>query len=49
MIYLHIPTVFWAGGRHFSRSLNVHGVNDDRQTEILSVESLVPDSSAVRG
>jgi hypothetical protein len=26
---------------HFSQSLNVHGVNDDRQTVIQAAESLV--------
>jgi hypothetical protein len=33
---------------HFSQSLNVHGVNDNGQTEIQAAESLVPDSSAPR-
>jgi hypothetical protein len=27
--------------KQFSQSLNVHGVNDDRQTEIQAAESLV--------
>ena len=31
---------------HFSQLLNVHGVNDVWQTEIHTVESLVPESSA---
>jgi len=31
---------------HFSQLLNVHGVNDVRQTEIHSAESLVPEPSA---
>ena len=28
---------------HFSQLLNVHGVNDDRQTEIHTAEPLVPE------
>jgi hypothetical protein len=32
---------------HFSQLLNVHGVNDVRQTEIQTAESLVPESSAL--
>jgi len=31
---------------HFSQLLNVHGVNDSRQTEIHTEESLVPEPSA---
>ena len=31
---------------HFSHLLNVHGVNDDRQTEIYTGEPLVPEPSA---
>jgi len=31
---------------HFSQLLNVHGVNDIRQTEIHSAEPLVPEPSA---
>ena len=35
-----------AGWRnHFSQLLNVHGVNDGRQTEIHTEESLVPELS----
>jgi hypothetical protein len=32
--------------RHFSQLLNIHGVNDVRQTEIQTAEPLVPDPSA---
>jgi hypothetical protein len=31
---------------HFSQLLNIHGVNDVRQTEIHTAEPLVPESSA---
>ena len=31
---------------HFSQLLNVHGVNDVRQTEIHTAEPLVPEPSA---
>jgi hypothetical protein len=31
---------------HFSQLLNVHGVNDGRQTEIHTAELLVPEPSA---
>jgi len=31
---------------HFSHQLNLHGVNDSRQTEIHTAESLVPEPSA---
>ena len=31
---------------YFSQLLNVHGVNDDRQTEIHTAEPLVPEPSA---
>jgi len=31
---------------HFSQLLNVHGVNDIRQTEIHTAEPLVPQSRA---
>jgi hypothetical protein len=33
-------------GNHFSQQLNVHGVNDVRQTEIHTAEPLVPVLSA---
>ena len=32
---------------HFSRLLNLHGVNEVRQTEIHTAEQLVPEPSAV--
>ena len=36
-----------AGWRnHFSQLLNIHGVNDGRQTEIYTAEPLVPEPSA---
>jgi len=35
------------GRNHFSQLLNVHGVNDVRQTEIHSAEPLVPELSAL--
>jgi len=31
---------------HFSQALNVHGVNDARQTEIHPAQPLVPEPSA---
>ena len=31
---------------HFSRLLNIHGVNDVRQTELHTAEPLVPEPSA---
>jgi hypothetical protein len=31
---------------HFSQLLNIHGVNDDRQTERHTEEPLVPEPSA---
>ena len=47
MIWLQTPTVFWmSGGTFFSQLLNVHGVNDVRQTEIPTAEPLVPQPSA---
>jgi len=33
-------------GNHFSQLLNIHGVNDARQTEIHTAEPLVPEPSA---
>ena len=33
-------------GNDFSQLLNVHGINDVRQTEIHTVEPLVPEPSA---
>jgi hypothetical protein len=38
VIWLHTPIVFWL--------LNVHGVNDVRQTEIHTAESLLDKTSA---
>jgi hypothetical protein len=32
---------------HFSQLVNIHGVNDVRQTEVHTAESLVPEPSAV--
>ena len=32
-------------GNHFSQLLNIHGVNDIRQTEIHTAEPLVPEPS----
>ena len=47
MIWLQIPTVFWLGwSNYFSPLLNVHGVNDVRQTEIHTTEPLLPQPSA---
>jgi len=40
----HIILVTWRN--HFSQLLNVHGINDVRQTEINSAESIVPESNA---
>ena len=31
---------------HFSQLLNIHGVNDGKQTEVHTVETLVPEPSA---
>jgi hypothetical protein len=33
-------------GNHFSQLLNIHGVNDVRQTEVHTAEPLVPEPSA---
>jgi len=44
---LQTPTVFWLGGGTISLNcLNVHGVNDVRQTEMHTAETLVPVPSA---
>jgi len=40
----HIILVRWKN--HFSQLLNIHGVNDRRQTEILATEPLVIERSA---
>ena len=38
-----------AGWRnHFSQILNIHGINDARQTEIHTVKPLVPEPSAFK-
>jgi hypothetical protein len=34
--------------KHLSQLLNIHGVNDVRQTEIYTAEPLVPDTSALK-
>jgi hypothetical protein len=34
--------------KHFSQLLNIHGVNDVRQTEIHTAEPLVPELSAFK-
>jgi hypothetical protein len=47
VVWLQTPTVFWlGGGNHFSQLLNVHVVNDVRQTEIHIAEPLVHEPSA---
>ena len=47
MIWLQTPTVFLlGGGTIFFQLLNLHGVNDVRQTEIHTTEPLVPEPSA---
>ena len=47
MIGYRLPHNFLARWRkHFSQLLNVHGVNDVRQTEILAAEPPVPEPSA---
>ena len=40
----HFILVKWRN--HFSQLLNVHGVNDGRQTEIHTAEPLLPEPSA---
>jgi len=47
VIWLQTPTAFWlGGGGTLSPRLNVHGVNDVRQTEIHTTEPLVPEPRA---
>jgi len=47
VIGYRLPHNFLARWRkHFSQLLNVHGVNDVRQTEIYTAEPLVPEPSA---
>ena len=43
-LYSHSIWAWW--GNHFSQLLNIHGVNDDRQTEIHTAEPLVAELSA---
>ena len=44
MISLQTPTIFCLGGRTISLNcLNVHRVNDIRQTEMHTAEPLVPE------
>ena len=40
-------SIFARCRNHFSQLLNVHGVNDIRQTEIHTAEPLVPEPSAL--
>jgi hypothetical protein len=44
--WLQTPTVFWLGGGTIPQLLNIHGVNDIRQTEIHAAEPTVPEPSA---
>ena len=47
MIWLLTPTVFCLGRENiYPQILNVHWVNDVRQTEIHAAEPLVPEPSA---
>ena len=46
MIWLQTPTAFWLGGGTVSPRLNVHGINDVRQTETHTAEPLIPEPSA---
>ena len=47
MIWLQFPQRILARWRnHFSQLLNVHGVNDVRQTEVHTAEPLVPEPSS---
>ena len=39
-------SIFARWRNHFSQLLNIHGVNDVRQSEIHTAESLVPGPSA---
>ena len=46
MIWLHSPAVFWLGGGIILyQILNVHGVNDVKQTGIHTAEPLAPEPS----
>ena len=44
--YLHSHSILVWWRNHFSQLLNVHGVYDDRQTEIHTAEPLVTETSA---
>jgi hypothetical protein len=46
VIWLQTPSVLARWRNHFSQILNIQGANDVRQTEIHSVETLVPEPSA---
>jgi hypothetical protein len=49
LIYLQIPkSILGMRKNHFSQSLNVFGINDDRQTEVQAGVSLMPDSIFIR-
>ena len=43
---MQTPTAFWLGGGTVSPRLNVHGINDVRQTETHTAEPLIPEPSA---
>ena len=45
-MFAHSHSILTSWGKYFSQLLNVHGVNDVRQTEIHTVEPPVPDPSA---
>jgi hypothetical protein len=45
VIWLQTATVFWLGGGNISQLFSVQGVSVVRQTEIYTVESLVPEPS----
>jgi len=42
--HYHSTSASWR--KHFSQLLNVHGVNDVKQTEIHTAEPIVPEPSA---
>jgi hypothetical protein len=42
----HFQSIFARWWKYFSQLLNVHGVNDARQTKIHIAELLVPEPSA---
>jgi len=43
-----IHTVFWICGRISCQLLDVHGVNDVRQTEMYTAKPLVPEPSSFK-